>query len=347
MKYICKECDYETNDRGNYHHHEKTKKHINNINNINGNLNKKIYECIYCKNNYNKKYNLNRHLLNCKIKEEVDNKIKSIKNEAEIEKNRLIEKFEMELRIKDIKNKSKLESKLIEKDYENKLSLKDKDIENIKLSAELKGLKETTISKPTSYSLSYVQNNYYNAPPIDYFSNFSLLKGNDKKSSIDDIMLYWFNKKSLASYLGKIIVSEYIKDNPFEQSVWVTDSSRRNLLLNETQKDKTTQWVIDKLGIKLSNYAIKPILNKIRYYLWSYIENATEKMKRKISVVNKMSNCHELIDYIDCVDKKKSLENDIIKFITPYIHLNKNNLLELNSCNSNDSNNNQIIIIDK
>jgi len=328
MKYNCEYCKYITNDSGNFNHHIKSKKHMKNLQE-NETENKKIndikiYICDYCNSEFSRKYTLTRHLINCKIKITNDDRIFKIK--SEYEKELLIQKYE---------------SKLIEKDYENKLSLKDKDIENIKLSAELKGLKEVTIAKPTSYSLSYVQNNYYNAPPIDYFSNFSLLKGNDKKSSIDDIMLYWFNKKSLASYLGKIIVSEYIKENPLEQSVWASDSSRRNLLLNETQKDKTTQWVIDKLGIKLSNYAVKPILNKIRYYLWNFIETATEKMKRKISVVNKMSNCHELIDYIDCVDKKKSLENDIIKFITPYIHLNKNNLLELNSISKE---NNKFII---
>jgi len=338
MKYICKICNYSTIDKSNYGQHIKTKKHIKN----NKNMNAENYKCKFCFNIFSRQYCLDRHQPKCDKKKEYDNNILQIK--LNYEKDLLIKEYEMKLQLKDIEIKSKIketecDKKLTKKDCE--LQLKDKDIENIKLSAELKGLKEATIAKPTSYSLSYVQNNFYNAPPINYFSKFGLLKGNDKKSSIDDIMLHWFNKKSLASYLGKIIVSEYIKDNPLEQSVWASDSSRRNLLLNETQKDKTTQWVIDKLGIKLSNYAIKPILDKIREYLWNYIENVTEKMKCKISVVNKMSNCHELIDYIDCVDKKKSLENDIIKFITPYIHLNKNNMLTLNEKK------NQIIIIEE
>jgi len=341
MEYKCDICNYSTKNSGNLSHHKKTKKHIKNLNEFNEKNKIKLeFTCFYCNYSFNRKYCLNRHLSSCKIKQKHDNDILRIK--TEIEKDFLIKEYEMKLQIKNIESDNKL--KLTETKYKNKLELKDKDIENTKLTAELKGLKEATISKPTSYSLSYVQNNYYNAPPINYFSKFGLLKGNDKKSSIDDIMLYWYNKKSLASYLGKIIIAEYIKDNPMEQSVWASDTSRRNLLLNETQKDKTTQWIIDKLGIKLSNYAIKPILDKIREYLWNYIENVTDKMKCKLKVVEKMGNCHELIDYIDCVDKKKSLENDIIKFITPYIQLNKNNLLTFSE---NKENNNELIILQR
>ena len=88
----------------------------------------KIYICDYCNSEFSRKYTLTRHLINCKIKITNDDRIFKIK--SEYEKELLIQKYE---------------SKLIEKDYENKLSLKDKDIENIKLSAELKGLKEVQL----------------------------------------------------------------------------------------------------------------------------------------------------------------------------------------------------------
>ena len=74
-KYLCKLCNYQSNDQSNYNKHLSTKKHINKIN-----LQK---TCCFCNKEFSSKYHLSRHLKKiCKLinlRDEANNTIKFIR----------------------------------------------------------------------------------------------------------------------------------------------------------------------------------------------------------------------------------------------------------------------------
>src|SRR5579883_2080051 len=100
MKYQCKECNYETDDKSNWYKHKKSKKHIENSNKLlimnpvesnknpiesNKNLDKKEckpskYICDICKLSYSTTSNLSKHRKKC-LNENDNLLIKKLKDE--------------------------------------------------------------------------------------------------------------------------------------------------------------------------------------------------------------------------------------------------------------------------
>ena len=53
------------------------------------------------------------------------------------------------------------------------------------------------------------------------------------------------------------------KDNPSDQSIWSTDTSRLTCIINELVGDET-QWRTDKNGEKFKKLVITPILEYLK-----------------------------------------------------------------------------------
>ena len=219
MKYYCEKCNYETHDSGNFSHHKQSKKHVHNDQqNIFKTYNKKcesdmnpiciqqksrqveLFECKYCGETFKHHQNMYRHMkYRCQEKSEKDNKIKLLEEQNE--------------KLMDIVQKQS--------------NAAENNSETIKKSMNV---------------LSFVTKQYPNAPAIeeleyDKFNKItkSLMYDKNKKKSnhsIEEIILFYFKKNKLAEILGKAIVEEYTKVDPYDQSMWASDISRLTFIVN-------------------------------------------------------------------------------------------------------------------
>ena len=86
IKYLCKICNFNSNNKTNYNKHLLTEKHMNNTNNYTNNNTKEIFTCEYCNDIFNSKTTLWRHTNKCM--QEINNydnneKIKELENKIE------------------------------------------------------------------------------------------------------------------------------------------------------------------------------------------------------------------------------------------------------------------------
>lgn len=336
--YNCYNCNYETDRICNLNKHKKTKKHIENVARdtkvvegyskvtlnehntkvvedhlgvmpneqnmqstiINDNIcddgikNDKDKDmehkhvCSYCGNIYSYKSGLSNHIKMCGKKEDIINKYENkIKHDSEI--------------IKHLEDKIKL--------------LTDDRI-------SFKNIAEATIetAKVSTNALSFAIKNYKNAPAIQTFSNFKLLLGNETKFSVAEIAIHYYNKKELAMYIGNILIKEYKKENPYDQSIHNTDTTRSAYIIREII-DEESEWLADKGAIKTSKYTIKPILDYLKKHLNAYFEES--KLLISSDTTNRlfrnMITVQEIISNID----SGLLNKDIIKYISAYFFINK------------------------
>ena len=324
----CKICNYITKEKSNINRHMKSKKHLQKINmdtnknNMNKNkiidisqdspklpnapkfssnpyktteicTIKKNFVCNFCGNNFDRMCNLTRHKKICaqKNNEVSELKLKLMQYEKDMERY----KDNAHHYIEEV-NHYKEETNY----YKQMLR-------------EAGGLVKKSVS-----SLTYIVDNYNNAPALQTISidDIKTLEDNEKKL-IEDI-LSSYKHKTLSKYLGNFIIALYKKDDPKSQSIWNTDDSRLTYLIKEIFSNKSSNWIIDKKGIKTTEYLIDPFLLHIKKLLISYqknlvipdlTHNSTEmefilyNSKKIIELMNDIDDgivSKEILKYISC-----------------------------------------------
>jgi hypothetical protein len=211
--YKCELCNYETHDSGNFSHHKKSKKHLQNAQIIKHNNNAKKYEssrdpvriqpnqfgntkalytCQYCDQSFKHKTNLYRHQ----------------KHRCEV----MIETKDVQIEVVELKKQNQTLMDIVKK----QTNTAESNAETIKKSMNV---------------LSFVTKQYPNAPPIeeleyDKFNKITKCLMYDEKSkkkikySLEEIIIFYFKNNNLPEVLGKAIVEEYKKDDPEDQSMW-------------------------------------------------------------------------------------------------------------------------------
>lgn len=300
MKYNCQCCQFKTDDKTIWFRHKKSKKHARNLicpkspieyiipklinhddtNRINNTM------CQYCGHTYSTKFNLNKHLLTCRIKR--DNDIRE----------RVEEKY---IRL-ELENAKKI------------IKSKDKDIKYYKTLLAGAG---KTIS-----TLAYCNVNYKDAPKlIQMGDNAPILNINDE--NLVKSLVYHYDKKTLAQYIGDHIVNYYKKDNPGEQSVWSTDSVRLNYIIKQV-----SNWVVDKKGTQLCSSIINPLLDKIRSVIVIVGKNEkkhiTDDFNSNHNIMLKLNKMDFILLSID----NGKLAQAINKYIAPRLHMDNNSELQ-------------------
>lgn len=98
MTFYCHICDYTTDNKYSYNAHNKTKKHYQNVFNLeNKNTEHKIYTCQYCNLEIKHQSSFSRHTKNCKNKQNnihiIKEELQNIKHKIELQecKNELLE----------------------------------------------------------------------------------------------------------------------------------------------------------------------------------------------------------------------------------------------------------------
>ena len=327
MSFICKSCNYKTDKKGNINRHYKSKRHLRNtvtvipeiseqkttisesdevdynLENksarISENQRKVKKSCKFCGISFTTMSNYNRHLKNCEERKTVQ--------ENEKLKAQLLEQK------KEIQNQKKqLKEYKVEKEYYREL------INNY-----------SKLGPRTFNSITYVMNKYANAPhieriepeKIEYFQDINMTKVENMVSD--------YRNDRFVTFIINTIISLQKKENPEDQSIWSTDSSRYNYLIKELLENEGSYWVIDKKGTKSQDYLIEPILKFIRKEIVKYNELASDALmnenlpKSRFSIITDTQRYG--IDIIKDIDDGNLSADIIRKMAKHFHHKSKNN----------------------
>ena len=331
--YNCATCNYSSTDCSNYKRHLKSKRHKIKLESvIPKNFKKKTsrkkeyipltsaaknsekhrktgrvqYMCEDCGVTFTRSHSLSKHVSSC---------IKRLNYDKTKELERILKEKDKILK-EQTKQMLKLER---DKEYYKKL------IDNY-----------GSMGSKNFNSVTYILNSYPNAPHLETIEPKKLKQfKNIGIDNIRDIISDYCNNK-LVDNIIEAILFIHKKEDPSEQSIWATDSSRHNYIIKELLKDKDSYWVVDKKGIKSENYLIKPILSFIREKIIEYLDIASELLtdlkltafKRDV-IMDSQKYGSQLIKDID----DSIISKDIIKNLAKHIHhYNKPQIEEIEDC---------------
>lgn len=300
MKYNCDICSYATCDKSNFNKHMSSKAHAkrSKIDLVLGQKRQlKLpsgFQCPNCEKIYSSASSLSKH------KNKVC-KIGSITRQVKIQLEQ-----EFNEKVNDIVNE-----KVKQKELEIKLEYTEKLVD------ELKQCMKNT--RPTTYNISVkklVQQTYPNAPPLAMLENYGIIHDDDTDFTQD--LIYYHSKDRLYAYLGDIIIKFYKKEDPKDQSLWSTDSSRLKYIIKELIATKKSNWSEDDKGLKTIKYIIDPLLEYIGDYANDKIDDLHEEIYNSSAIecieINQkqfaLSGIREQI-------LNGALKDEIVKYITP------------------------------
>jgi hypothetical protein len=208
---------------------------------------------------------------------------------------------------------------MLEKTYESNSKVMEINSETTKLNAE-------SYIKSLS-TIKYISKRLNRAPPLKYQQDeiVGLLEYNvSKKYKPIDYIIYNHNIKKLDKWVGDIIVQLYKKENPFDQSIWATDSSRFSYLICDVIKCASgtrNEWITDKSGIKITEIIINPTLellyNMINTYLNETIDYDVDGLS--INEVMKITSNRQKSTEIMKEIKDNTFHKEVLKYITPFL----------------------------
>lgn len=327
VNYECKICDFISKNKRNYIQHNNTNKHNKKVlqymdTNISTNDNSQnssklpetptesahknsmdTYKCKSCGNIFTRISNLTRHYKICTDKNE---EIETLKLKVEqYEKDRKQYKKDVTFHVKETNHYKE------EVEYYKQLL------------REAGGLVKKSVN-----ALTYAVDNYDNAPPIKSITINEIDTFDKNTDKIVNDILSAYKHKTIGKYLGDIIIKVYKKDDPKTQSIWNTDDSRLTYLIKELLGNKSSNWVIDKKGIKTTEYLIEPLLSHIRSLLVSH------QMSSQIPEINVgsveiefiLENGKKLVNLINDIDDGV-IEKEVLKHISGHLRFS-NKLIE-------------------
>lgn len=317
MKYNCTPCNYSTSNKFCYGKHLKTKKHGKTIQTDPEGTRLEpvwnLYQCRFCNITCSTSGSLSRHGKTCSVKKQIIANYKEQIGHLNITINE---------KEKEIEHLTNINCMLC---TENK---------------HLKGLVNNagSIIKTSVSAMSYVIKHYKDAPPLEGLKEFAMIKDvqddEDDENSDDNnfvqTLLYEQKNQHLDAYIGDFIIKTYKKEDPKEQSLWNSDSVRLTYIIRELINNKNTNWVVDKKGIKITQYIIDPLLDYIKNVVQDFIlERATfhhfDEFDTKIEkLLEQLNISAQIIKSID----DKLLSNNINKYIAPYFYLSKSKKIE-------------------
>lgn len=273
-------------------------------------VNKYIYQCDNCRYVTNRPGNYGNHLRSIKhynnhnqtsfqTRNEQNMKIKQQAKEIgnNYTQNLIEEIMKLKQDMKEIKNKPHQEQKEIKQEID----------ELIKANMASKR------SKPMS-KLSHILMHYYETPPLESLNI-------DIYSTIDINALIIRQHNRLTKTLGKFLIDHYKKDDPFLQSFWVTDISRKTYVIR-CKINNSVEWHTDFQGIMISDLIINPMLTTIGLILKGINSEVTSALfseqnkggKTHTNLVKKQFLINQLFDLIVNDDLRWSILNYITKF---------------------------------
>ena len=348
MKHVCDVCNYTARDKGNLAKHTLSKKHQekarqiehtksveSRVNSVSvANKQSKKYVCLFCDNFYANAGNLAKHKQACsekqKLIDECSNKQKQYEN--------TIRELQLRLAHKD---------QVMEKESRHMETLIT-DNNNLKTLLNCAG---GTVEKSLS-NMKYLDRNYNKAPPLKMITDVHELDKTFDQDDFVDTIISEAKYGKLTKFIGDIIIQNYKKDNPDQQSFWNSDVDRMTYAIravlddqkveqdntqefefdgndseyefeNESndmnKNDSTPFWKVDKKGIDIGNRVVKPILVFINTKLCRFIHDNADQ--RSDGIVMSNMKVFEKITPIMTELNDGILETSILKYIAPYMYI--------------------------
>ncbi len=337
MKYKCVLCDYETDNKGSWYNHKKSQKH------------NKLEES-------KSKKNINIEKINQKNEIELlKEKLRSLENEKvliheqlteiKIRLDKTIDKYENRLaeskeqfRNQLVESKEQFKNQLVESKEQYEDHIETLRLEN-NFQKQLINSAGGIIQRSMN-TMSYLLLNYNDAPGLAQLPDYSIMSRNID-SLINDL-IYYYKKNKLDKHIGDFIVQQYKKKEPGLQSIWSSDVDRLNYFIRElindssinisiksakASKDKNKfQWVIDKKGIKMTEYIIDPLLKYISTIGTAYLQQKNKQINEGFDIHKdaKLLEDIQIVASINCDIKNNTLSRNINKYIAPHFYLDKN-----------------------
>ena len=333
-KHFCSYCNYGTDKLSSFKTHIKTKKHLINLNTkkigsrtapvglpcSSHNLEiKSIIVCEYCNMTFSKKFNLSRHIGNCKLKQ--------ISQEYE--------KLKKEMDDKENKYTSIINEKNNIINHKNELLEAKKD--------HLKDMKKTISFERKLSKQQFLDKYLPDNPELNKLEDYTII--HQEYKSINTFcrdIIHFYKRKQLHIYLGDFLVGQYCKKDINEQSLFASDVSRLNFLYssndNTKLNNKSNKWINDKNGINIANRIIDPLLDYIHKIIVSFSKSVVIDIKsKKLNGPQSLNSATEILEceHIIALLENDQLKQDIIKHISPYFDIIKEKIIEKMNINKN------------
>nr|QKF94891.1 zinc finger C2H2-type protein [Fadolivirus 2] len=347
MEYKCNVCNYASYDKFNYERHLKSKKHNEKVNKDTNHtqiipisypnhteLNEDT--CQFCKKTFSNSSSLARHRKACNKQQELIQKYENMLKAQDIE-------------LKELKNKiniitesheaeiSKL-NELLKKEMRNKNTEIDAKIDLLKsredliatLRSENHNLRTLlnnagSVIQTSVSTLSYIVKNYTNAPALTPIPDLPKLHYDMTDLEFVDQLILEHRHKTLTAYIGDMIAKVYKKEDPKQQSIWNSDTSRLTYIIREIMHNQNLDWRVDKKGLKTSKYLIEPVLDYIEECIVKYMKKTkaasrTDSTSQAVKIMNNFTDANQILQMIE----DKVLEEDILKYLAPRLYIVKN-----------------------
>jgi len=353
MSFKCELCNYESHDKFNYKRHENSNKHKEKVQqslnesyvqhnvSMNESINEK-FKCQYCNGLYTTSANLARHKKSCNNKNKLENeytiKLKQLTDEHAIKLKQLTDEHTIKLQqltdqftsqINELNTKL-LESTIKLNDHGKLIEQKD-DMINV-LKSEVTYFKSLvnnsgSMIKSSMSTMAYVIKNYSEAPALEYIKDFAAIRYEQDNEEFVDSLIFEHNNNKLHMHIGDFIIKTYKKDDPSQQSLWNSDTSRLTYLIRDIIAINKLDWKVDKKGVKTTKFIIEPILDyvdkHVRNYIQGYKVDYSKSPKEAERQMMKLKSGNEILKNIE----NRVLNDDILKYITPHFYLTKNDEL--------------------
>jgi len=299
--YECTVCNYQTKDRSNIFRHNKTKKHLKNISKTKCTINDAPENASkLLKTPKSPKTTTNKKSFKC-------NSCGNFFSRA----NNLTRHYKVCTKNNSELTLLKTQSKQFEKDAEYYKQML----------MEAGGLVKKSVS-----ALTYSIINYENAPHIKAIEMNDIETFNNPNKDIVEDVLSAYKHKTLNKYLGELILKLYKKGNPLDQSIWNTDDNRLTYIIKELLNDNSSNWIVDKKGVKTIQYLINPLLSYIKKLIISYQKNNVPKFNLSVAEIETtLENSRAIIALVNGIDDD-IIAKDVLKYLSIHLRFNDKNL---------------------
>lgn len=333
-KYFCNTCNYVTRRSNNLKKHMLTQKHIINnkkdnkpvvkISNVKSNKLEKLFDKSDLSDDFSDlAENLSMHKLIPYNKKYVCKKCKfefahsqSLYNHKKFNRCKKTQKFDNDKIVisKEEYNKLKNTAEKLEREKDKILDLANKNADATIITAKS--------ANQSMRMMTYAIRNFADAPPVKLLEKSDAMKlithKKNSEFSIEEHFVYNYAENLLHKFIGDMIIRSYKKENPEEQSMWATDTSRMSFIVMQILEDTgENEWVNDKSGLKIIKLIIKPVLEEIKHKMIKYInmcaKEGNDNDGNLKDCMEKMLNAKKIILEIT----KETLELEILKYIAP------------------------------
>jgi len=339
--YRCDYCEYETDDKGNYSHHKKSKKHLSKLDQI------KIedYEKIK-KENDELKHKLQEKEMQQKLLEKENEKLEEVNKILKEQSAKTINNTQnntinigsinyVNEHFKDAPPLEKITDFIIKGIDTNDASQHDKFIDEVlyhhknKILHQLIGdhvvslYKKNDLNKQSFHTtdtsrLNYVVRVIENSVELVNESVQQNEFESDSEDSIDN-RYNFINEDTLDSDTCELI---HIKKQYERQMRKIEKNKEEQLVKANEIKNNKKVWMTDKNGYKICKLLIDPTVKQLVSILKRRLKVKSKK-KVNVGTLNKELQYSEAISNIlENIDTKK-LKNDINKYIAPKFNLDK------------------------